>query len=354
MDTEKDKSMENEEYFNEVLIKIRNFFFYFKKKWWKLLLVTMVGGLIGYAYVYYFKPKTYTTKLSFILEEGKSAGGFSSLAGQFGFDLGTNNAGLLSGDNILMFLKSKSLVKETMLTPYDSSKNLSLADRYAEIYELKKNWLKNKKISNPVFFPVKTNKPFSRQQDSLLNTIIIRIIKGELLIERPEKKATFVTVQTSQRDELLCKLFCERLVQNATDRYVQLKTKRQQANVEKLQKRADSIASVLNNKTYSTASQQEKLLDLNPASKTSTVNSEITGRDKIMLSTIYSEVVKNLEIAKVQLTQETPTIQIIDKPEFPLTVVKKSKVLFAIIISFAFFFIMSIFYAFKFLILNNR
>jgi uncharacterized protein involved in exopolysaccharide biosynthesis len=53
------------------------------------------------------------------------------------------------------------------------------------------------------------------------------------------------------------------------------------------------------------------------------VSAEITARDKTMVATIFAEVTKNLEIAKVALSQETPTIQLVDQSTLPL---KKEKV----------------------------
>ena len=60
------------------------------------------------------------------------------------------------------------------------------------------------------------------------------------------------------------------------------------------------------------------MLNLNPAFATAGVDLEISNRDKVMLSTIYGEVVKNLEISKTALIQETPTVQLVDQPELPL------------------------------------
>jgi len=320
----------------EVKQKLKGSFLYLLSHWWKILAFAILGAVIGFFYAK-SKPINYSANVSFVVEEGKSsAGGLSLLAGQFGIDLGSSGSGsgLLFGENLLLFLKSSSLTKEVLLSPYDSSKNYSLADEYANEYKLRKRWLENKKIGQLVYFPVTSSQPYSRLQDSLLLTIVSGIIKKELTVERPEKKATFINVQTSMRDELLSKFFCERLVQKATDRYVQSKTKRQKTNVDRLQKRADSIGLILNSKTFTSASDQEKVLDINPGSRTATVTAEVSLRDKMMLGTIYGEVVKNLELAKIQLMQETPTIQIVDSVEMPLKLVKTSKLVYLVIFGF--------------------
>ena len=316
----------------DIILAVKDCIGYLKPKWWKIAIAGILGSAIGFFYAY-SRPVTYIAKLTFVVEEGKSSGGgLAALAGQFGFDVGGMGGGngLLNGENLLLFLKSNSLTQEVLLSPFDSVRNYSLADKYADVYELREQWAKNKKIGKYIFFPSTSEKPYTRLQDSLLHSITEMILKKELTVDRPEKKASFILVQSNMKHELLSKFYCERLVEQATLRYIQAKTKRQNANVNRLQTRADSIASALNSKTYTNASAQEKILDINPGTRTVTVNAEISGRDKIMLGTIYSEVVKNLEIAKVQLTQETPTIQIVDDIDLPLKKVKASKLIWLV------------------------
>lgn len=329
MDNVNDRQNNDEISMLEIKQKLSSLVDFFRKKWLKLLIGTMLGGILGFGYAY-LQPKYFKAKLSFVVEESKSAGGsLAALAGQFGFDLGgAGSNGLLSGENLLLFLKSNSLCKEVLLTSYDSIKNYSLADMYADEYELREKWKRSKKVGTLVYFPVNTTTKYSRLQDSLVQVLIDKILKKELKVERPEKKASFINVQVTMRNELLAKFFCERLVNKATERYIYTKTKRQKTNVDRLQKRADSIGAILNYKTFINASEMEKILDVNPGSKTTTVDAEISSREKLMLSTIYGEVVKNLEIAKVQLSQETPTIQMVDEVSLPVEVIKTSKILF--------------------------
>jgi hypothetical protein len=337
--------IENEVSLRDIIKKIKGSYWYFKKQLWKLILVSTIGGAIGFLFALN-SPITYKAKLSFVVEEGKLSN-FAGLAGQFGFDIGSSSTGLFTGDNLLLFLNSNSLIKQTLLTPYDSLGNYSLADKYSEIYKLREKWVKSNSIKKEIFFPSNSKNLPSRIQDSLLQTIVFRIQKDLMKVERPEKKASFVYIQVETEDEVLSSLFCQRLLANATERYIQSKTRRQKNNVVRLQLKADSINNLLNNQTYFNAKKQEQTLDINPAERTSTVGLEVSGRDKTMMGIIYGEVVKNLEIAKVQLTQETPTIQIVDYPEYPLTKTKTSKIKYTIIFSFIAGFLMFIFYGFK-------
>jgi hypothetical protein len=155
--------------------------------------------------------------------------------------------------------------------------------------------------------------------------VLVGAIGKELSVTRPEKKATFVEAKTTTRDEQLSKLFTERLVQKGTERYVQSKIKIKAANVALLQKRADSLGALLNRNTYTAAAAQQVLVDVNPAFRTAPVSAEISTREKMMIATIFGEVVKNLELAKFTLQQETPVIQVVDRSYLPLQKEKESK-----------------------------
>ena len=309
----------------ELIVKVQHVWKYLLSKWVLIVLAGIVGGVIGFVYAYR-QPVKYIAKMTFVVEDAKGGGGgLASLAGQFGFDVGGGGGGsIFSGDNILLFLKSESLVRETLLTTFDEKTGITLADRYAEVNKLKEAWNKNGKIGEINFSKYKINQ-LPRSEDSLLQNIEAGIIKNELAIAKPDKKASFIEAKTTTLDEAFSKIFLDRLVKVATERYVESKTKTKSANVTMLQRRADSLSAVLNNKTYSAAASQQSLVDANPALKTSAISSEITTRDKTMAATIFAEVVKNLELSKTLLNQETPIIQIVDQSTFPLEKEKTSK-----------------------------
>lgn len=317
----------------ELLLKLQAGFQYLLSKWQKILFLGLLGGLTGFLYAYFQKP-TYDAKITFVLEEGKSAsnglGGLVSLAGQFGVDVGGGSGGgLLSVDNILLYFKSPSLAREVLLTPYSSGSNQSIADQYVSVYGLAKKWEKDKDVGLVSFPILESNKPYSRLQDSLLHEIINYINTKEFSVSRTDKKAGFIEVSTSMQNELLSKIYCERIVDRVVERYIAIKTQRQSATVEKLQIRVDSIANLLKQKTVSGASLQNtsSTMDINPLYKTgTTVAVETTLRDKNLLSTIFASVTQNLEMAKFNLSQETPVIQIVDAPILPLKSEKISRV----------------------------
>jgi hypothetical protein len=330
------QKQEEEISLKELVVKLQETWNYLIKRWIIILIAGILGGSIGLAYAW-LQPIKYVSRQTFVVEDQKAGiGGLAAIAGQFGFDVGgSTGGGVFSGDNILLFLKSESLCRESLMTKYDSSGKQMLADKYAEVNDLKTRWAKNKKIGQINFSQYKDGN-FPRLEDSLLQLIVKRVLSKELEVGKPEKKATFIEVKAIMKDELLSKLFSERLVKIATERYVDSKIKIKALNVGRLQMRADSLGALLNSTTYSAAATQQNLIDVNPALRTVPVVSEITTRNKTMIATIFAEVTKNLEIAKVALSQETPTIQMVDQSSLPLKKDKTSKLLSLLIGGFLF------------------
>lgn len=317
----------------DLIQKLGEWWSYLKLQWFKIFLVGFIGGCSGFVYAW-MQPTTYSAKITFVVEDGKSGGsnlgGLASLAGQFGVDVGgSSGGGVLAGDNILVYFKSESLAREVLLSRYDSSTNKSVADVYAEVYKLKDAWSKNAKIGKVDFPSVShAEKPFSRLQDSLIQSITNNILKTQFVVAKTDKKASFIEVSATMENEVLAKIYCDRIVKVAVDRYINIKTQRQKITVDKLQARVDSISNLLSKKTASGAALQtsSSTMDINPLYRTgTTVAVETTMRDKTMLATIFGSVVQNLELAKFTLSQETPVIQVVDSPQFPLQKNKMSR-----------------------------
>jgi len=302
----------------------------------KLFLVMIVAGLIiGLGYYFWQKPQ-YIGKASFILEEksGGMGGGLSGLASQFGFDIGslTGSAGLFAGDNILDILKSRTIIEKVLLTKIDSTKGSTgntLADSYLEWSKLKQKWSDDKQLTTLNFTNTIAGKPNTRLQDSVLLVIYQKLIKKNLSVERLNKKGSIIEVTASTQSETFSKLFTERLVFETIKMYVDLKTSVASKNIIRLEQRSDSLMSLLNSKSYKSASLQ--ILDANAAYKSSAVPVEVTQRDKSVTYALYSEVMKNLEASRMAIAGQTPVINLLDNAKYPLENMRKELLLLILI-----------------------
>lgn len=305
----------------------------------RIFSISILLSILFGAYAW-LRPKVYISKTIFIVEESKAnngLGNLGSLVGQLGVDILNNSGGnIISGDNIFVYLKSESLTKSVLKSKWDSSK--TFFEAYLQYHGYWDTWMKNDQIKQIDFNFSETNSVKKRLQDSLLQLVTERILKSNIFIEKLDKKTGFINYQVKMNNEKLSKTFSDRLLDLAVKDYISLKTDKQLKTVKSLQDRADSLFNILNKKTVSAAQLQieSSVMDINPINKSSfIVNSETNNRDKMMLVAMYSEVVKNLELAKFTLGQQTPVFQVIDESEFPLKVEKPS-ILKYVLISFVF------------------
>ena len=304
------------------------------------LLFFIIGLLAGVAFFFFQSPK-YTAETSFILEEKQSGlGGLGGLASQFGFDIGSIMSGgsLFSGDNILDILKSKAIVYKVLLSPDGTDiSSTSLANRYLAYSGMRMKWSGNSVLSG-IQFPA-NQEELSVLQDSVLNIIYEKLQKKNISVERMNRKGSIIKVAVTSKDRVFARTLSDRLVEEASKMYLDIKIGMSQANISQLQKRSDSLLALLNSKTYSIAATQT--LDGNPGIKTATVHTEIASRDKTVIATLYSEVTKNLEIARLMLAQQTPVIHVLDRPGYGLFDNKKS-LLFSMTAFSIVFFLLSV------------
>jgi len=285
-----------------------------------LIIALLIGGMAG-AFAAWYKSPTYTARLTFVVDDSKSiggsGGGLSALAGLAGLDLSSLSgaSGVLAGDNVEELIKSRKLIQNTLLSAYDDRQ--TLADKYAQAYKLDKKWLKYSPDGKTIRFPL-NGVNATRLQDSLLHEMVELILDNNFGIAKTDKKLSFFEVNTTMKDEKLAQLFCRRMIDQSTEFFISTKTQRLRNNVERLQHIADSVGRILNRKTYASAAADQNVIDLNPAYSGANADIEVKQRDKTLLSSVYTETVKNLEASKTMLAQETPTVQIVDEPDLPL------------------------------------
>ncbi|MHA8095438.1 Wzz/FepE/Etk N-terminal domain-containing protein [Aquirufa lenticrescens] len=308
----------------DVIESIKRFFGYLRSQFMLIALCAVVGLVLPLIYRALQKP-AYAASTTFILEE-KSAGGggLAGIASQVGLDLGSLGSGssLFTGDNILDIIKSRVIIEKVLLTPISGSTGKTLADLYIEFSGL------GERLPAPVSFAITSDSvvapAHSVYQDSVLYVMYEQIAKKNVSVDRLNKKGSIFKIVTVSQNQVFSKNFAERLLKETTTYYVNVKTSTAAANVKRLQARGDSLLRVLNAKSYNAASFQ--ILDPNVAFKSMSVPAEVSSRDKSIVFSIYAEVTKNLEMSRIALVSQTPVIQLLDVPKFPLMDDRKSYV----------------------------
>jgi uncharacterized protein involved in exopolysaccharide biosynthesis len=332
--TEQQPQIENDEIsLKELIQKIKEWVAYLKTQWKLIVVIVALGGIIGFTYASFQKPN-YLATTTFVLEEDKGGGGLGGalgLASSFGLDLGGGGGGLFSSNNIIELMKSRLVVEKTLLNSVLVAGNeISLADYYIQVNNLREGWSK-KPLLVRINFPVNADRSkFSLQQDSILETISTDLKKNNLTILQKDKKVSIISFTVKTKNELFSKLFCQELLKETSDFYIETKSKKSRLNVEILQRQADSIRAELNNAITGVAAASDNVYNLNPAFNIKNSPSRSKQVDVQANTTILTQLVAQLELSKVALRKETPLIQTLDHPILPLEKTEKSPIIFFI------------------------
>ena len=294
----------------ELIQKIQDWIAYLKTQWKLIIGIAALGGFLGLIYAS-FQKTSYSATTTFVLEEDKGGGGGAmSLASSFGFDIGGGGGGLFTSSNIIELMKSRLVVEKTLLNPVQvAGKEISLADYYVQINKLKIK----------VSFPINADRTkFSLEQDSILYGISSSLTKNNLTISQKDKKVSIISLTVKTESELFSKLFCEQLLKETSDFYIETKSKKSRMNLDILQNQADSIRAELYSAITGVASAIDNVYNLNPAYNVQRTPGTRRQIDVQANTAMLSQLVAQLEMSKVSLRKETPLVQIVDGPILPL------------------------------------
>lgn len=320
MNTSSDHSTsihENEISLKDLILKIQELWRYLLSKWIIILIIGLLGGGLGFLYASFQKP-TYIASLTFVLEEEGTSGlgNLGGLAAMAGINVGGNGGdGLFKGENIFEIYKSRTMLTNTLLSKSIHNDSL-LIERYISFNQLRKAWKEKPQLEAISFSIPKAQ--FTLQHDSIMGQIVKSIREKNVNVSKPDKRTSLIQVATTSINEAFSKDFTEALVKNVNNFYVETKTKKSLENINVLQHQTDSVRQELNAAIGGVASAEDANPNANPARQILRVPSSKRQVDVQANQSILTELVKNLEMAKISLRKETPLIQVIDEPILPL------------------------------------
>ena len=308
----------------ELIQKIQEWIAYLKTQWKLIIGIAALGGIIGFVYAS-FQKTIYQATISFVVEEEKNSGGIGGalgIASSFGLDVTTSN-GLFSNSNLFELIKSHLMIEKTLLSELEvEGKKTNFANYYLSFNDIKINSLNKSNIR----IPVTTNRStFTEDQKLILQIIADNIIENKIEILQKDKKVNIIYLTIKSENEIFAKLFCEKLIEQTSIFYIQTKIKKAKYNVEILEKQSDSIRKELYNAISGLANSNDNIFNLNSSlsiKKSASSKKEI---DVQANTAILTQLITQLELSKVNLRKETPLLQLIDTPQFPLKYSKISK-----------------------------
>ena len=295
---------------------------------WVIYLLSNLKGIIIITSIFlslvllynFIKSPVHYARTSFVLDSESSSnsiGDIASLASLAGINASSfiDASSLFQIDNIQELYRSNSMIKQTLLTDSDFGNERSLLiDRLASNEKIDKKWDK----LNVDFSTYNSKSNNLRVHDSILNEVVKIIKEKYLLVDKPSRKTTILEIGFDHKDELFAKSFNENLVSIVNDFYFKTKTQKTGENLKILERQADSVKKVLDKSILFLAEKDQSIPNPNPLTKVSLVPYQKALVDVQANGAIYQQIVTQLELAKVTHRNNTPLIQIIDKPVLPL------------------------------------
>lgn len=282
----------------------------------------------------------YKAELSFVVEDKQQSSPFSSMSGiasQFGFDLFSSSNSTFSQANIMELLKSRGVISKTLLRSVNvNNKEDLFINHFISMYDLNADWNNDPDLSNISF-----DNQIKIKHDSIITLIWNKIIDEHISVKIKNDDTDIIYLSFMSLNEEFSKYFSENLIGEMSRMYIEYQTKQSTNTIDFLQNRSDSVFYELQNAEEEYA----RVKDINQRIiKASGRLQELQlMRNVEVLNTMYLELVKNIEVSKLTLLNQTPIIQVIDKPILPLEDQKLSS-LIVFVITFILTTTFSVFY----------
>lgn len=315
----------------DIRIFLKQIFVFAFKKWKVLLFFGFMGGVFGYVYASFQKP-VYHAKLSFLLNENEQTPSLnlSSLAGLAGISGGSNN-GNVNEEKLLFIANSRYLLGTAILQEAQiaGSKKM-MVNHYIDIFNLTGSFKSDTGLQGFTYFTHNSLEDLTYGENKVMDRILKEITEGRQFTVDSKKRSGIVSqgsgiiiLEYKSLNELFAKNFIEILYENLSKYYTNKTIQRQLKNYALIKGRSDSIREVL----YTKENYQATLSDNNIGliRMQGRIEMERTKREIEMLSLMYGEIMKNLEVARFALDNQTPVFQLIDNPTFPLEKKKVSR-----------------------------
>jgi hypothetical protein len=293
------------------------------RRWWKgLLVIVILGAAAGLLYGL-ANPRKYQAEMIIAVEDDDS-NGWQNLLQQFGIDVGGNNpGGIFKGDALIRLFSTRNMVERTLLQEVefgDGTKSL-LANRL---------WPQTKMAKAEVFkdfsFPA-DRAAFTPLHDSAMMLLYRHTAEEVINADKPERKLSLIMLRATHTDKYFAHAYVTTAIDQTANYYVELLTSKAKSNLRVLRREADSVEMLMQKNLVSSANSSD--LNINPNRAALRVDQNRALVELQVSVTLYGEIIKNLKLAEIGMRKQTPIIQIVDYPQFPLNRVGMSPIVWA-------------------------
>lgn len=301
----------------ELILSIRDYTKFAIGKWYVVLALSVAMAAAFGVYTYQ-QDVTYQASLQFVLSDSeKPSLGASAILGSLGLSSGEPN----NMYKVVTICKSRLLLERVLFdSAYVAGQNDLIANHIIRSEAFHEVWEGSKNLADFLFEHSHYDER-DRTEALAVKSLYNRIINPEvgLFDAMADQDAGIFTLTATTQDPDLSIVLVETVYDELTTRYVNVKVANKEATLNKLREKLDSVKTTLerNEAAYAMATDRggSILLNRNRLSESRLL------REIGILSTMYGEIVKNIETTTFLLDTEKPAFSIIDLPKLPLSAV---------------------------------
>ncbi len=308
---------------DEIEIRLSDIVQFLKDSRWTVLVWGTAFLVIGAIYAF-SKPNQYTVEITVMPEiqsKGASLGGLSSLAGLAGIDVGSmTSTDAIRPDIYPDVLQSVPFALQLLRQPVYSQlleKETTLQTFLEE--QGKQSWLgsllsgsADEEKQVPLPDPKNRSKALqiSKKQEDLIKTVHGAVAAAY------DKKTGVITVTTTLPDPVVAATVARLSLDYLTNYISSYRTEKSRNQVDFLTKQTEEAKERYQKAEYALSVYRDKnrYLNLNTAK----IEEQRLQADFILTQTLYNELTKQLELAKVKVAEEAPIFKTLEPARIPL------------------------------------
>ncbi len=300
---------------------IMRFLEYWRHIWryWYIPAVFAAAGMGYKLYKYYTYKPVYPATITFSVDEdeGGSSSGLTGILGQFG--LGGVRPARYNLDKILALSKSRRVIQQTLFAKVTvDGKEDYLANHLIREYHLQDATDK----AGSFHFTQDSIPAFSTKENEMLLQLYNFIIgpkdqpKKALMTADYNEDTNIMSIDVQTTHETISLQLAQRMFESLSAYYINKAIEKQLKTYTIVSEKRDSVLAALKAAEYQLANFRDSHRGL--LMRTDQITELRLTREIASLSAMYSEVLKNTEVADFSLKNKTPFIQVIDTPISPI------------------------------------
>ena len=303
----------------ELILVIQSYFSELIKNW-KIILLICLPFAAYFFFKSYTEPITYGANLTFMLNEEQSGGmgQMGSLLGQFGIRAG--RGGKLNLEKITDLSKSRNIVSRALFSISDfGGEKQFLANHLIDEYSYHNSWLDSE--FEGFYFKHKNLDSFDLIENSVLKSLHGLIVGSEsqdgLFSSNINEDTGIITLSTTTSSESLSIELVNHIYDNLSEFYRNKSIERQQKAYNIAKSKVDSLQKELAGSEASLAAFKDRsggLIFERDKAREGSLQRKVS-----ILSLAVGEAMRTLEMSDFSLRNETPFVQVIDRPIPPLS-----------------------------------